>query len=357
MMATLYVASTETYVGKSAVCVGLLRRMQQDGFRVGYMKPVSVSVTHTPDAVLDEDAAFIRQTIGLEAPMEQVAPVLITPGVIESILRGQPHSFAKTLRDAYLAVSRQKDIVVLEGTNTWAEGALVDLTADQVTDILQAPGLLVCRYTSTLSVDTILSVQRYVGDRLLGVLINQVEEPHREFVRNRVTPFLEGRGIPVLGILPRDRLLSGVTVNELAQHLGGQLIGRPEWGEKMLDSLMIGAMGAEASLSFFRRRANKAVITGGDRSDLQLIALQTSTNALVLTGNIRPTMQVMDRAAELEVPIILVADDTLSTVDRAERLFGRVRFHQEAKLRRFTELLDAHFDFDRLYRLLGLQIH
>ncbi|GIV93113.1 MAG: hypothetical protein KatS3mg056_1822 [Chloroflexus sp.] len=86
---------------------------------------------------------------------------------------------------------------------------------------------------------------------------------------------------------------------------------------------MIGAMGAEASLSFFRRRANKAVITGGDRSDLQLIALQTSTNALVLTGNIRPTMQVMDRAAELEVPIILVADDTLSTVDRAERLFGQ----------------------------------
>jgi uncharacterized protein len=353
-MATLYVASTETFVGKSAVCVGLLRRMQRDGFAVGYMKPLSVSVTHTPDAVLDEDAAFIRRSLGLSASLEQIAPVLLTPGVIESILRGQPNNYGRMLRDAYLEVSKQKDIVVLEGTNTWAEGALVDLTADQVTDMLHAPGLLVCRYTSPLMVDAVLAVQRYVGDRLLGVLINQVEEPHLDFVKTRVAPFLEARGVPVFGILPRDRLLSGISVNELLENLGGQMIGRHEWGEKMLDSLMIGAMSAEASLSFFRRRANKAVVTGGDRSDLQLAALQTSTNALVLTGNFWPSAQVIDRAAELEVPIILVPDDTLTTVDRAEHLFGRIRFHQEAKLRRFTEMLDERFDFDRLYQSLGL---
>ncbi len=99
-MATLYVASTETFVGKSAVCIGLLRRMQRDGFSIGYMKPVSVSVAHTSESVLDEDAAFIRSTFGIDAALEHVAPVLITPGVVESILRGQPSSYAKTLMDA-----------------------------------------------------------------------------------------------------------------------------------------------------------------------------------------------------------------------------------------------------------------
>ncbi|MEI8166891.1 MAG: AAA family ATPase, partial [Chloroflexales bacterium] len=208
-MATLYVASTETFVGKSALCIGLLRRMQRDGFSVGYMKPLSVSVAHTPDSVLDEDAAFIRETLGLNATLDQIAPVLITPSVVESILRGQTIAYTRTLRDAYLAVSRNKDIVVLEGTNTWSEGALVDLTADQVTDLLQAPGLLVTRYGTTLNVDTILSVQRYVGDRLLGVLINQIEEPQFDFVQSRVAPFLESRGIPVFGMLPHDPLLAG----------------------------------------------------------------------------------------------------------------------------------------------------
>lgn len=354
-MATLYVASTETFVGKSAVCVGLLRRMQRDGFSVGYMKPVSVSVTHTSNAVLDEDAEFIRKTFNLDAPLEQISPVLITPGAVESVLRGQAASYVKTLRDAYLAVSRDKDVVVLEGTNTWSEGALVDLTADQVTDLLDAPALLVSRYASTLNVDTILSVQRYVGKRLLGVLINQVEEPQIEFVRSKVVPFLEGRGIPILGVLPRDSTLAGLSVEELLDNLGGQLIGQREWCQRSVEVLMIGAMGAEASLSFFRRRANKAVITGGDRSDLQLAALETSTSALVLTGNIRPNYQVIDRAEERKVPIILVPDDTLTTVDRAESLFGRVRFHQTAKLDRFTDLMNANTDFARLYEALGVK--
>jgi hypothetical protein len=185
-------------------------------------------------------------------------------------------------------------------------------------------------------------------------LINQVEEQHLDLVRNRVVPFLEGRGIPVFGVLPRDAALAGISVGELLDHLGGQLIGSPAWCSKTVTSLMIGAMGAEASLSFFRRRTHKAIITGGDRDDLQLVALDTSTSALVLTGNIRPSATVLDKAQEREVPIILVPDDTLTTVDRAEVLFGRVRFHQPAKLQRFVEMMDSSFDFVRLYESLGM---
>lgn len=355
-MATLYVASTETYVGKSAVCAGLLDHMRRDGFQIGYMKPVSVALANTSGADGSDDAAFICSNFGLTEPLEQVAPVLITPGAVEALLRGQPSSHAKRLRDAYLAVSRGKDVLVLEGANTWSEGALVDLTADQVTELLDTPGLLVSRYSSTLNVDTILSVQRYVGDRLLGVLLNQVKEPQIEFVRTKVVPFLEARNIPVFGVLPYDEDLAGVRVHELLTHLGGQFIGDPAWGERVVHSLMIGAMGAEASRSFFRRRSNKAVITGGDRADLQLAALETSTSVLVLTGNIYPTDQVLDQAEACGVPIILVPDETLTTVDQAELLFGRVRFHQSSRLRRFIELMDAHFDYTRLYEALGLNI-
>jgi BioD-like phosphotransacetylase family protein len=40
---------------------------------------------------------------------------------------------------------------------------------------------------------------------------------------------------------------------------------------------MVGAMSAENALSYFRRKAHKVVITGGDRPDIQLAALETST--------------------------------------------------------------------------------
>lgn len=355
-MATLYIASTETFVGKSAACVGLLDRARRDGLTVGYMKPVSVSVTPTEHGLIDEDADFIRQHFKLADPLDRLAPVLVTHVVVEQIMRGQPIDFTKRLRDAYMQVSREKDLMVLEGANTWAEGSVVDLSADQVSDMLGAPVLMIVRYRSVLTLDAILAVQRYLGDRLLGVLINQIEEPKLEFVRTRVVPFLEQRAIPVFGTLPEDAQLSGVTVADLHEFLGGQLIGRTEWGAKLIEHLMIGAMGPESALSHFRRRTNKAVITGGDRADLQMAALETSTSALVLTGNLRPSAAVIDKAEERQVPIILVAEDTMTAVDRAEQIFGHIRFKQQAKIQRFTEILDRGFDFQRLYDKLSITV-
>lgn len=354
-MATLYVASTESFVGKSAVCAALLDHMRRDGFKVGYMKPVSVSVTHTPDAVLDEDAAFIRETFDLQPPLEQIAPVLLRRSTIEAVLKGEQQDWTAQLQAAYNAVSQNTDVTVLEGTNSWAEGALVDLSVDRVVDMLDAPMMLVTRYRTTLAVDAILSVQRFVGQRLRGVLLNQIEETRLDFVQSHVVPFLEARGIPVFGLVPQDVALAGIPVEEMLEDLGGQLIGSGRGTGKIVESLMIGAMGAEAGLSHFRRRANKAVITGGDRADLQLAALETSTNALVLTGNFRPSQQVVDRAAQRDVPIILVPDDTLTTVDRLENLFGHVRFRQKTKLERFTKVLDERLDWTRLYGAIGLR--
>jgi hypothetical protein len=354
-MPTLYVASTGTFVGKSAVCMGLLKRMQRDGFSVGYMKPVSVSAIRTSDAVVDEDAALIRTLLASDIPPEQMVPVAITPSLIDGVLQGQTASYEQILRNAYDAVAQNKEVLVLEGSNNWAEGALVDLTSDRVIDILDAKGLLVTRYHSMQTVDAILTVQRYIGEHLLGVLINQIELPHMEDVQNRIEPFLESRGIPVFGLLPQDRLLASVPIEDLVEHLGGRLIGQPEWCDKTVEALMVGSMGSEQALSFLRRKANKAVVVGGDRIEFQLVSLETSTNLLILTGNIQPSLRVIDRAEERQVPILVVPDDTLSTVERAEQLFGRVRFHQPAKLQRFTDLLDQHFDFDRLYAALELK--
>ena len=353
-MTNLYVASTESFVGKSAVCAALLGRMQRDGYNVAYMKPLSSAVTHTPDGALDEDAAFIRESFGLTASLDQIAPLLLRRATIEAVLKGEKRDWAAQLQAAYAAVSQNADVTVLEGSNSWAEGALVDLSADRVVDLLDAPLMLVTRYRTTLAVDAILSVQRFVGERLRGVLLNQIEESRLDFVRSVVVPFLEGRGIAVFGLIPQDIGLASIPVEEMLSDLGGQLIGGGRGEGKLVESLMIGAMGAEASLSHFRRRANKAVITGGDRTDLQIAALETSTNALVLTGNIRPAQQVIDRAESRDIPIILVADDTLTTVERIENLFGRVRFQQKTKLARFTALMDEHFDWTRLYAALGL---
>jgi BioD-like phosphotransacetylase family protein len=114
-------------------------------------------------------------------------------------------------------------------------------------------------------------------------------------------------------------------------------------------------MTADTALHRFREQANKAVITGGDRTDIQLAALETSTTCLILTGNLHPSPLIVKQAESLGVAVLLVRDNTMETVEAIERVFGKSRLGQEAKLVEFEELFDAHVDFDRLCAVIGIK--
>jgi BioD-like phosphotransacetylase family protein len=119
--------------------------------------------------------------------------------------------------------------------------------------------------------------------------------------------------------------------------------------------MMVGAMSVDSALTYFRRKPNKAVITGGDRPDIQLAALETSTRCLILTGNLRPSPLILGRAEEAGVPIILTRYDTMRAVETIETFFGKTRFHQEKKVDSFESLLIEHMDIEGLYTALGLR--
>lgn len=351
-MATLYVASTETFVGKSAVCAVLLEQFRAQGHAIGYMKPVSVAVTQTEQGALDQDAQLMRELFDLQETPAQIAPVLATTRLVEGVLRGDKPDFRARLQEAYTALAHGKDIVVLEGANTWAEGALMDLSADQVSDLLDARVLLVSRFRTINAVDSIAAVHRYLGDRLLGVVLNQVFQSQLDHVKSTVVPFLEQSGIPVIGVIPHDPQTEAASVQDIAHHLDTPIISDGD-RERLVEHISVGAMSAESALSFFRRKPNKAVITGGDRADLQIAALETSTACLILTGNMRPATTVLNQAAQRNVPILLTPNDTLTTVQQLESLMGNLRF-AGAKRERFQQLATAHIDWQRLNGLLGL---
>lgn len=357
-METVLVVSVETFSGKSAVCITLGRRMRRDGLRVGYMKPLCLRVRRAEQEAFDEDAAFVKQVFELSEPTDQLSPLLITPRLLEGLLKGEPQpDYEQQVREAYMAVSKEKDVMLLEGPNDWSEGTIVGLPARRVAEMFDAGILLVSRFQSLVEVDNIMAVREAMAGRpFLGTILNLVPRARMDQVRRVVAPYLQKQGIPVLAILQQDPLLCAVSVNELAGHLNATIIACPEQGEELVETLMVGAMSVDSALSYFRRQANKAVITGGDRVDIQLAALETSTTCLILTGDLRPNPLIVTRAEEQCVPILLVAGDTMSTVRQAEELFGRARFRQSSKIQRFESLLDAHFDFKRFYQALNLPV-
>lgn len=143
-----------------------------------------------------------------------------------------------------------------------------------------------------------------------------------------------------------------LTVSELTQVLGAQTLV-PGSAEMLVETLSVGAMSVESAVPHFRRMLNKAVITGGDRADIQAAALETSTSALVLTGNLQPSATVLKHAEDRGVAVLLVPFSTLETVEKVEAVFGKTRLAHPDKLNRFRATLDDHLDWKRLLPLIG----
>jgi uncharacterized protein len=355
MVVALYVASTETYSGKSALCIGLMRRLRNDGFKVGYFKPVSFTPKQEESGASDEDARVVKETFFLEEPLDVICPVLITHTVMESIIRGTSPDFAAKIKAAYATVAQNKDIVIIEGANNVASGSLIEMSGIEIIAAFNAKAVVVVRYRDDLVLDHLLIAKRVVGDPVIGAVVNSVPSHRMDFVEKEVAPFCLKRNIKVFGTLPQDRVLLSTSVGEIVEALQGEVLSGQDHMDELVENLLVGAMSVDSALKYLRRKTNKVVITGGDRPDLQLAALETAAKCLVLTGNLHPSPIILGRAEELGIPIILVKQDTLSAVDIVEGTFGRVRFHDEKKIRRFEALLTEHFDFPGLYSSLGLR--
>lgn len=354
-MKALYITSAETYSGKSSLCVGLGLRFRKDGFNAGYMKPVNVNCQVVEGLAFDEDVTFAKQVFDMAEPSDLLCPVALTPAKLEQQLRGPEVNYEPKLLEAFAKVAAGRDVMVLEGGRSLREGYVAGLPPLRVVELLDAKVLGVVRYDEDLMVDRVQTAQNYFKDRLIGIVINETPRDRWDHVHEVVLPYLVRHNLKVLGILPKDQLLTAPSVRELAEGLKAEILCASDHIDELVEHMLVGAMSVDSALSYFRRRPNKAVITGGDRADIALAALETSTRCLILTGHLYPSPAVLNRAEELNVPVLLCKLDTLSAVDIIEGYFGRSRFQQPQKVNRFGALLDEYIDFDQFYQQLDIK--
>ncbi len=351
-MIVVYVGSTEPYSGKTLTCTVLGIRWQRQGQQVGYMRPLGVMPTRIGEELVDEDAAFVARQLGLETAGRDLCPVLLSPDLCHI----DPATARKRLEKSFAAASAGKEVMLLNGTGSLlTRGTAVGLDGVSVVKMLDAKAVLVTRCTSFLDGDSIIAAQRQLGDRLTGVILNRVTDSARQHVEEHVIPCLRDRGITIFGLLPEDTVLHSVTVREVAEATGAEVMCGGDGMDGLVENFVVGAMGVEGALRYFRRTTRKCVITGGDRSDIQLAALETPTECLILTGGMRPSHTVLARAQERNVPVLLVPQDTLSTVSVIDEMTGKLRVREPSKVEHALQHFERHVDLDLLDRTLGLK--
>jgi len=355
-MKSLYVTSVERFSGKTATCLALGRKLQSDGYRIGYLKPLSLQPWRVGGRIADEDAAFVIDALGLSAQPWELSPVVVTPESLKERMRQEQESdLLRLVQDAAQAAAANVDVLLVEGGASLREGYAFGLPTPAVAQALASPVLVVVKYREQVRFldDTLASAVR-LGSHMIGILINRVPDEASQFISQEAIPFLERHGVTVFGSIPERRELGALTVDDLVHALDAQVLTSKYNPMGIVETLTVGAMTADTALSRFRQQINKAVITGGDRTDIQLAALETSTTCLVLTGNLHPSPLIVKQAEEFGVAILLVRTNTMETIEAIERVFGKTRLAQPSKLHQFEELVRAHVHLGKLYEAIGI---
>jgi len=192
--------------------------------------------------------------------------------------------------------------------------------------------------------DDVYYIKKYIDmseQHFRGVIINKVHD-----IDDFVSTYMENitkLDINVLGIVPYRGELTDYTVGHLSERLFAKVIAGERGLENVVKNVFVGAMTTNAAVrqvAFSREK--KAVITGGDRNDMILAALESDTAGIILTNNILPPSYIISKASERNIPLLLLFSDTYETAKRIDHFIPLLRKDESEKITLLEELVRTH---------------
>jgi len=346
-MVSLYLASNAPSSGKTMITLGLALKLKEKGYTVGYLKPSGRLPESKDNESYDNESVFINDVLDLKEPLETISPFVFTTRTWNTLLGGGPMDAKKRILTAYKTLMN-KDFVLLGGGIDIFDGTAGDIGILDLLEEMNAKALIVDQWRGMVTMDTLLGTSRLLGARCLGGIINKVPESLLRYVKEPIKTFLEGKGVKVFGVFPKDKLLESITVGNLLEVVNGEILCCEQGLEEFVENFLIGAMDADSAIKHFNRVPNKAVITGAHRTDIQLAALESSTKCIILTGGLKTSDMILGQAISRGIPVISVTEDTFTTVDKIESALKRISIREKGKVIRAKELVDREFDLDGL---------
>lgn len=308
--------------GKTVVALGLAQKLQQEGYKVGYFKPVANGRYMT--GKVDQDSLLMKEVLGLSISLEKIAPIIASPYYLSA--QASLKDGMNVIKEAYDEMASFADVTIIDGALSIDILGSYGLDSVSLAKNLGSKALLVLKVENDYSLDNAIFMNKHLslaGIPIMGTIFSNVPRPLYAKTEGVYSPILEKAGYKTLGIIPTRPEISSPTVGEYCEVLGGEILTGHDRLDLHVEDMVIGGMSMASALTYLRRGINKAVILGGDRADLALAALETSTSVLILTGGLYPDVKVIARAEEMKVPVVLVHYDTYTTVEK----MGQVSRH------------------------------
>lgn len=351
-MIPIFIASNRSHSGKTFLALGLGLKLIEQGYRVGYIKPLGKIPAKIGRHIFDADAVFIKDALSLSDSLNVVSPFVFSYEEQNLLFEGKIGDVKNRIMEA-VESQKNKDIVIIGGAADLFEGASLNIDAFELIKEMDAYLMMVELWRGDSTMDTIIGAYKLFGERFIGGVINKVPQNAAAHAREKIRPFLEKNGVTIFGVFPKDSFLESIAIRQLVEILNGRVLCCEDRLDDFVENFSIGAMDVDSALSYFSRIPNKAVITGAHRSDIQLAAMETSTKCIILTGGLYTNDVVIGRAQSKGIPIISVAEDTFTAIDRIEATMGKAQIREKGKIARAKELIETEFDMKGFLKIIG----
>ncbi|MFX0002673.1 MAG: DRTGG domain-containing protein [Promethearchaeota archaeon] len=350
MVKEFYFSSLNERAGKSFLSIGFIQKLKKEGKKFAYFKPIGVPKSAFTNKA-DPDVGFILNTVyQTDYPYDFISPISIPDAYyIDLIDSARKEESLQKIKDAYEKIVKDVEYVIIEGNPSIRKFIRIGL--DDVT-IAQTLGINELIYVSTESsdraIDNIFFTKNYYEYRkasIKAILFNKIDFEYIARIKELTEEHINRYNIPVLGIIEKSLELFSPRVNEIKEQIGGELINEQAVSglNNLVETFLIGAMNAQFALKYLRQVKKAAFITGGDRTDLAMAALEQDVSTLILTGFIQPDMSVITLANKKGIPIILSPSDTYTTMRNLERLKPGI---QEDEMEKVLDLIEKEIDWD-----------
>lgn len=222
----IFIAGTDTDVGKTYVSLAIIERLKLDGARVGVMKPISAGCEETVDGLRNQDACLLQQHSNVDLSYDDINPYAFAPPIAPHIAAAETQTEIKldTLEQHYQIISAASDVVLVEGAGGWK--VPIDQT-QSMADIairFKLPVILVVGMRLGCINHALLSAESIARDgcELLGWVANHVD-PHMIYADENVAALQARLNAPLLARLPYQANASPASLAKSFNPLLGRL--------------------------------------------------------------------------------------------------------------------------------------
>jgi hypothetical protein len=285
-----------------------------------------------------------------------MSPIAVEPDFTRKYLQSSNNeALVKTICNAFDRVAWEKEFVLCEGSGHAGVGSVFDLSNAQVAKILGAKVIIISQGGIGKPIDEVYlnqAVFEREGVEIIGVILNKVTSDKLDYVTEFARRGLKRKGLDLLGVLPHRPILSSPTLASIQEELNAERINTGGRANSLVESVVIGAMGAQNAMAYFKRGC--LVITPGDRDDVinaaTTAASETShqLSGMILTENLRPSSSAMKLIEKATFPVLLAEEDSYEVASRVHNMNVKTRPADTEKISVIRDIIGANVDVKKI---------